>query len=224
MTTWNDDVTHYIRNQGGPIDTRLKIKLEGDFTFVQLPEEEPNNEDEQPKCDLILGDGVCTAHVWLPGTIGSGDMTPTAALFDNNDQYISNFNCAMPAVEDGQPQSRKARNQGNRWLDSYPLNVQALHDQRGDAAYFTLTFLSVPYFYKEDVPIYFSGAIRDDLPMVFFRQGVEYLVTKIRFPEDENAEQPDAEEQERTNAYRSVAEISMARTMKTKPVLKQRRG
>ena len=87
----------------------------------------------------------------------------------------------MPAVEDGQPQSRKARNQGNRWLDSYPLNVQALHDQRGDAAYFTLTFLSVPYFYKEDVPIYFSGAIRDDLPMVFFRQGVEYLVTKGLF-------------------------------------------
>ena len=127
MTTWNDDVTHYIRNQGGRIDTRLKIKLEGDFTFVHLPEEEPNNEDEQPRCELILGDGACTAHVWLPGTIGSGDMTPTAAyLIMTNTSAIS----SMPAVEDGQPQSRRARNQGNRWLDPF-TNVQALHDQRG---------------------------------------------------------------------------------------------
>ena len=224
MTTWNDDVTHYIRNQGGSIDTRLKIKLEGDFTFVPPPEVEPNNEHEQPTCELILGDGVCRAHVWVPGTIGSGNMTPTAAFFDRNDQYISNFNCAMPAEEDGQPQSRQARNEGRRWLDVYPLNVQALHNQRGDAAYFILTFLSVPYFHDQHVSIHYTGAIRDNLPMVYFRSGIKYLVTKIRFPEDENAEQPDDAEQQRTSVYRSVADLSMTRTMKTKPVLPQRRG
>ena len=57
----------------------------------------------------------------------------------------------------------------------------------------------------------------------FISARTEYLVTKIRFPEDENAEQPDAAEQEITNTYRSVAELSMTRTMKTKPAQKQSR-
>ena len=68
MTTWNDDVTHYIRNQEVGLILVLKLNSKATLLFVHLPEEEPNNEDEQPRCELILGDGACTAHVWLPGT------------------------------------------------------------------------------------------------------------------------------------------------------------
>jgi len=193
MMTWNDEMMHFVRDGTEPIDTKLYFLLEGDFELVEQEEEAPEEEQEAVPVlyDVIMNGPNCSVQVWIPNTIGSGYLTPAALFFSEQDDYINaDFNCAMPNVEDGQPQQRSCGNEGKRSL-TFPLNVDGLNNQRGEAHNFKLKFHQIPYFRNHLVNIQkgIDATEADSLPMFIMKEENRLEVRRILFLVDEEEEE-----------------------------------
>ncbi len=205
MMTWNDEMMHFVRDGTEPIDTKLYFLLEGDFELV---EQEAAPEEEQEAVpvlyDVIMNGPNCSTQVWIPNSIGSGYLTPTALFFSEQDDYIgSDFNCAVADVEDGQPKQRACRNEGERFL-TFSLNVDGLNNQRGEAHNFKLKFHQIPYWRNNPVTIQkgTDATEEDRLPMYFEEGGSRLEVRRIIFLVDED-EEPEPPEQGLKTGLRS---------------------
>jgi len=202
--TWNDEMMHFVRDGTEPIDTKLYFLLEGDFELVEqeaAPEEAAPEEEQEAVpvlYDVIMNGPNCSTRVWIPNTIGSGYLTPTALFFSEQDDYMgSDFNCAMPNIEDGQPQQRSCGNDGERFLP-FALECEALNNQRGEAHNFKLKFHQIPYFRNNLVTIQkgTDATEEDRLPMYFEEGGDRLEVRRIIFLVDEDEEpEPEPPEQ-----------------------------
>jgi hypothetical protein len=208
MMTWNDEMMHFVRDGTEPIDTKLYFLLEGDFELVEQEEAPEEEQEEAPEeeqeavpvlYDVIMNGPNCSAQVWIPNSIGSGYLTPAALFFSEQDDYInSDFNCAMPNMDDGQPQQRSCSNDGNRFL-TFALNVDGLNNQRGEAHNFKLKFHQIPYFRNNPVTIQkgTDATEEDRLPMYIMEGENRLEVRRILFPVDEDEEeQPEPQMQQ----------------------------
>ena len=196
MMTWNDKMMHFVRDGTEPIDTKLYFLLEGDFELVEQEEEAPEEEQEAVPVlyDVIMNGPNCSVEVWIPNTIGSGWLTPTALFFSEQDGFIpGTFNCAKTNVDAGmigQAQQRSCGNEGKRFL-TFPLNVDGLNNQRGEAHYFKLKFHQIPYFRNHLVNIQkgIDATEADRLPMFIMKEENLLEVRRILFLVDEEEEE-----------------------------------